>query len=72
MRMETEGSPINASDYFGTCALGVTWHTYEDFKELADLRRSTMVVGYLPIHLVVLLALDVAEMSDILRKNSWG
>lgn len=67
MRTEIEGSPIDARDYFASCALGVNWYKYEEFQELDDLRRSTTVVGYLPIHLVVLLAMDAAEMMDSLR-----
>ena len=72
MRPEIEGSPIDASDYFASCSLGVTWQTYENFKELAELRRSTTVIGYLPIDLVILLALDVAEMMDSLRGEKEG
>jgi hypothetical protein len=70
MRPEIEGSQIDASDYFAFCSLGVAWHTYENFKELDELRRSTTVIGYLPIHLVVLLAIDAAEMMDNHRNNS--
>jgi hypothetical protein len=69
MRTEIEGSQIEARDYFTSCALAVDWHKYEDFKELDDLRRSTTVVGYLPIHLVVLLAIDAAEMMDSLGED---
>ncbi len=72
MRTEIEGSQIDASDYFASCGLGVTWHTYENFKELDELRRSTTVIGYLPIHLVVLLAMDVAERMDSLRGEKEG
>ena len=68
MRTEIEGSQIDARDYFAYCALGVNWFKYEDFKELDDLRRSTTVVGYLPIHLLVLLAIDATEMMD----SFWG
>ena len=64
MRIEITGSQIDARDYFTSCALGVNWYKYEDLKELDDLRRSTTVVGYLPIQLVALLAIDVAEMMD--------
>ena len=62
MRTEVEGSQIDARDYFASCALGVHWYKYDEFKELDDLRSSTTVVGFLPIHLVVLLAIDAAEM----------
>ena len=72
MRTEIEGSQIDASDFFASCALGVTWHTYENFKELDELRRSTTVIGYLPIHLVVLLTIDVAEMMDSLLGEKEG
>jgi len=67
MRTDIEGSPIDARDYFASCALGVNWYKYEEFKELEDLRRSTTVVGCLPIYLVILLAADAAEMMDSLR-----
>ena len=72
MRAEIEGSQIEARDYFTSRALGVNWYKYEDFKELADLRRSTTVVGYLPIHLLVLLAIDAAEIMDNLRGEKEG
>ena len=72
MRTKIEGSQIDARDYFTSCTLGVNWYKYEDFKELDDLRRSTTVVGYLPIHLLVLLAMDVAEMMDSLRGGKEG
>jgi hypothetical protein len=72
MRPEIEGSQIAASDYFASCSLGVAWHTYENFKELDELRRSTTVIGYLPIHLVILLAIDVAEMMDSLLGGKEG
>jgi hypothetical protein len=72
MRTEIEGSQIDARDYFASRALGVNWHKYEDFKELDDLRRSTTVVGYLPIHLLVLLAIDAAEMMASLRGEKEG
>ena len=72
MSTEIEGSQIAARDYFTSGALGVNWYKYEDFKELDDLRRSTTVVGYLPIHLVVLLAIDAAEMRASLRGEKEG
>ena len=72
MRTEIEGSQIDARDYFTSCALGVNWHKYEDFKELDDLRRSTTVVGHLPVHLLVLLAIDAAEIMDNLRGEKEG
>jgi hypothetical protein len=72
MRTEIEGSQIDARDYFTSCALGVNWYKYEDFKELDDLRRSTTVVGYLPIHLLVLLAIDAAEMMASLQGEKEG
>jgi hypothetical protein len=67
MRTEIEASQIDGRDYFASCSLGVNWYKYEDFQELEDLRRSTTVVGHLPIHLVVLLAIDAAEMMASLR-----
>jgi hypothetical protein len=70
MKTEIRGSQIDARDYFASWELGVNWRKYEEFKELDDLRRSTTVVGYLPIHLVVLLAIDAAEMMDNYRNNS--
>ena len=72
MRKEIEGSQIDASDYFASCGLGVTWHTYENLKAVDELRRSTTVIGYLPIHLVALLAIDVAEMMDSLLGGKEG
>ncbi|MCG6918005.1 MAG: hypothetical protein LJE89_10705 [Deltaproteobacteria bacterium] len=72
MRAEIEGSQIDSRYYFASCALGVSWHKYDELQELDDLRRSTTVVGYLPIHLVVLLAMDVAEMMDSLRGGKEG
>ena len=67
MRTEVERVRTDASDYVTSGALELRWYTYEEFKELDDLRRSTTIVGYLPIHLVLLLAADVAKMMDGLR-----
>ena len=72
MKRDFQASPLDAGDYFACCALGVNWHNYEELKELHELRRSTTVVGCLPIHLVVLLAIDVAEMMDGLREEKEG
>ena len=72
MRTKIEGSQIDASDYFASYASGVTWHTYENLKKLHELRRSTTVIGYLPIHLVILLAIDAAEMMNGLRGEKEG
>jgi len=72
MRSEIEGLQVDAHYYFASCALGVTWYKYEDLKELDDLRRSTTVVGYLPIHLVVLLAIDAAEIMDSILGGKEG
>ncbi len=69
MKTEIRRSQIDARDYFASGELGVNWRKYEEFKELDDLCRSTTVVGYLPIHLVVLLAIDAAEMMDNYRNN---
>jgi len=72
MRSEIEGLQVDARYYFVSCTLGVTWYKYEDLKELDDLRRSTTVVGYLPIHLVVLLAIDAAEMMASILGGKEG
>ena len=72
MRAEIEGLQIDARDYFASCAPGVHWHKYEELKELDDLRRSTTVVGYLPIHLVILLAIDAANMMACLQGGKEG
>ena len=63
MKFEFEISPIDARYYFGTRAKGLRWYSYDDVKELMDLRQTTTVIGYLPIRLVVLLAADRAEMN---------
>ena len=72
MKREFQESPLDAGDYLACYAPGVNWYKYEELKELDELRRSTTVVGYLPIHLVVLLAIDVAEMMDDLRGEKEG
>ena len=58
-----EVSTIEASAYFASLSLGISWYNYEDLKEISDLRRTTTVIGYLPIHLLVLLATDVADIK---------
>jgi len=58
-----EVSTIEAGEYFTSLALGFRWYDYEDFKEISDLLRSTTVIGHLPIHLSVLLAMDKADMK---------
>ena len=69
MKREFQGSPPDAVYYFACCALGVNRYTYEELKDPDELRRSTTVVGYLPIHLVVLVAIDLVEMMDGLRRE---
>ena len=64
-----EVSTIEAGEYFISLALGFRWYDYEDFKEISDLLRSTTVIGHLPIHLLVLLAMDKADMK-LQRKRS--
>jgi len=54
---------IDARDYFATRAVGLSWSNYEELKKLTDLRKTTTVIGYLPIRLVMLLAADAAEMN---------
>lgn len=66
---DLEVSTIEAGEYFTSLALGFRWYDYEDFKEISDLRRSTTVIGQLPIHLLVLLAMDEADMK-LQRKRS--
>ena len=72
MKREIHGSPIDAGDYFTCCALGVHWYKHEELEELNELRRSTTVIGYLPIHLVVLLAIDAVEMTDKFQGGKEG
>jgi hypothetical protein len=66
---DLEVSTIEAGEYFTSLALGFRWYDYEDFKEISDLRRSTTVIGHLPIHLLVLLAMDEADIK-LQRKRS--
>jgi hypothetical protein len=66
---DLEVSTIEASEYFTSLALGFRWYDYENFKEISDLRRSTTVIGHLPIHLLVLLAMDEADIK-LQRKRS--
>ena len=61
MKTELEVSGIDARYYFAARELGLSWYNYDDFKELSELRRSTTVIGPLPMRLVILLAADVAE-----------
>ena len=63
MKPELEISAIDARYYFETRAKGLRWYSYDDLKELMDLRQTTTVIGYLPIRLVMLLAADAAEMN---------
>ena len=63
MKTELEISPVDARYYFETRAKGLRWYDYDDLKELMDLRRTTTVIGYLPIRLLMLLAADAAEMN---------
>jgi hypothetical protein len=60
---DLEVSTIEAGEYFTSLALGFRWYDYENFKEISDLRRSTTVIGHLPIHLLVLLAMDEADIK---------
>lgn len=58
-----EVSTIEAGAYFASLSLGIRWYNYEDLKKISDLRRTTTVIGYLPIHLLVLLATDAADIE---------
>ena len=62
MKTELEVSGIDARYYFAARELGLSWYNYDDFKELSELRRSTTVIGPLPMRLVILLAGDAAEV----------
>jgi hypothetical protein len=62
MKTELEVSNIDARYYFAARELGLSWYNYDDFKELSELRRSTTVIGPLPMRLVILLAGDAAEV----------
>jgi hypothetical protein len=58
MKTEHRVSAVDARYYFATRELGLSWYNYDDFRELSELRRSTKVIGYLPMRLVILLASD--------------
>lgn len=61
MKPELEVSTVEAEYYFATLEVGLKWLSYEDFKELSELRRSTTAIGHLPMRLIMLLAADAAE-----------
>ncbi len=61
MKPELEVSAVDVRYYFATRDLGLKWYNYDELKEISDLICTTTAVGYLPIHLVVLLATDAAE-----------
>ena len=58
MNTEQRVSAVDARYYFTTRELGLSWYNYDDFRELSELRRSTKVIGHLPMRLVILLASD--------------
>ncbi len=70
MKTELEVSSIDARYYFAARELGLSWYNYDDFKELSELRRSTTVIGPLPMRLVILLAGDAAEVRLAVQKRS--
>ncbi len=70
MKPELEVSTVEAEYYFATRELGLKWLSYEDFKELSELRRSTTAIGHLPMRLVMLLAADAAEVRLAAQKRS--
>ena len=63
MKTELEVSGIDAREQ------GLSWYNYDDFKELSELRRSTTVIGPLPMRLVILLAGDAAEVRLAAQKR---
>jgi hypothetical protein len=70
MKPELEVSTVEAEYYFATREVGLKWLSYEDLKELGELRRSTTVIGHLPMRLVILLAADTAEVRLAAQKRS--
>ena len=70
MDPELEVSTVEAEYYFATREVGLKWLSYEDLKELSELRRATTVIGHLPMRLVMLLAADVAEGRLAAQKKS--
>ena len=70
MKTEYEVSAVDARYYFATRELGLSWYNYDDFKELSELRRTTTVIGHLPMRLVILLAGDAAEVRLAAQKRS--
>jgi|GEM_PF-1155823 len=70
MKTELEVSAVDTRYYFATRELGLSWYSYDDFKELSELRRSTTVIGHLPMRLVILLAGDAAEVRLAAQKRS--
>ena len=67
---DLEVSTIEAGEYFASLALGFRWYDYDDFKKISDLRHSTTVIGHLPIHLMVLLATDAADIKQQRKRSS--
>ena len=61
LESDLELATIEASEYFVSLALCVRWYSYDDLKEISDLRSSTTAIGHLPIRLLTLLAADVQE-----------
>lgn len=70
MKPELEVSAVDTRYYFAARELGLSWYNYDDFKELSELRRSTTVIGPLPMRLVILLAGDAAEVRLAAQKRS--
>ena len=70
MQTELEVSAVDTRYYFATRELGLRWYNYDDFKELSELRRSTTVIGHLPMRLVILLAVDAPEVRLAAQKRS--
>lgn len=69
MKTELEVSAVDARYYFATQELGLRWYNYDDLKELSELRRSTTVIGHLPMRLVLLLAVDAPEVRLAAQKG---
>ena len=70
MKPELEVSTVDARYYFATREVGLKWLSYEDLKELGELRRSTTAIGHLPMRLVMLLVADAADGRLAAQKRS--
>ncbi|MGD8370007.1 MAG: hypothetical protein PVG64_00880 [Syntrophobacterales bacterium] len=63
MKDDIRVNSIDAEVYFASIGMGLKWYSYEELKQVVDLRQTTTAIAHVPIELAILLAEDAVEMG---------